>query len=129
MNEENKKVRIDKYLWCIRIFKTRNMAAEAIDKGKVKLNGENIKASKNVVINDKIDVKTEARKWIIEVTGIIDKRVAYKEAIKNYKDLTPPEDLQKDTFMPSSFHTGKRLSKIGRPTKKDRRNIDNFFDE
>ncbi len=129
MNEENKKVRIDKYLWSIRVFKTRNMAAEAIDKGRVKLNGENVKASKNVVINDKIDVKTEARKWVIEVTGIIDKRVAYTEAIKNYNDLTPPEDLQKETFMPSSFHTGKRLSKIGRPTKKDRRNIDNFFDD
>lgn len=129
MNEENKKVRIDKYLWSIRVFKTRNMAAEAIDKGRVKLNGENVKASKNVVINDKIDVKTEARKWVIEVTGIIDKRVAYTEAIKNYNNLTPPEDLQKETFMPSSFHTGKRLSKIGRPTKKDRRNIDNFFDD
>lgn len=129
MSEENKKVRIDKYLWSIRVFKTRNMAAEAIDKGRVKLNGENVKASKNVVINDKIDVKTEARKWVIEVTGIIDKRVAYTEAIKNYNDLTPPEDLQKETFMPSSFHTGKRLSKIGRPTKKDRRNIDNFFDD
>lgn len=128
MNEENKKVRIDKYLWSIRVFKTRNMAAEAIDKGKVKLNGENVKASKNVTINDKIDVKTEARKWVIEVTGIIDKRVAYSEAIKNYNDLTPPEELQKETFMPSSFHTGKRLSKIGRPTKKDRRDIDEFLD-
>lgn len=128
MIEENKKVRIDKYLWSIRVFKTRNMAAEAIDKGKVKLNGENVKASKNVTINDKIDVKTEARKWVIEVTGIIDKRVAYSEAIKNYNDLTPPEELQKETFMPSSFHTGKRLSKIGRPTKKDRRDIDEFLD-
>lgn len=126
---ENAKVRIDKYLWAIRVFKTRSLATEAIDKGKVKLNGDNIKASKNVTVKDMIEAKTEARKWVIEVTGIIDKRVAYSEAIKNYNDLTPEEDLQKDNFMPSSFHTGKRLSKIGRPTKKHRRDIDDFLDD
>lgn len=125
--EPGAKIRIDKYLWAIRIFKTRNMAVEAIEKGRVKLNGENVKASKNVQVKDEISVKTEARKWVIEVTGIIEKRVAYTEAIKNYVDLTPPEERDKDEFMPSSFHTGKRLSKIGRPTKRDRRDIDGFL--
>lgn len=127
--EANDKVRIDKYLSAIRIFKTRTLATEAIDKGKVKLNGNVVKASKNVAIGDRIEAKTEARNWIIEVVGIIDKRVAYPEAIKNYNDHTPPEEKEKETFMPSSFHTGKRLSKIGRPTKKHRRDIDNFLEE
>lgn len=126
--QDNAKVRIDKYLWAIRVFKTRSLATEAIDKGKVKLNGDNVKASKNVTLKDIIDIKTDARKWVVEVTGIIDKRVAYSEAIKNYNDITPADDLLKEKFMASSFHTGKRLSKIGRPTKKHRRDIDDFLE-
>lgn len=123
------KVRVDKYLWSIRIFKTRSQAAEACEKGRVKLQGSAVKASKTVNLNDEYEIKTEARKWVIKVAGIIDRRVAYAEAIKNYTDLTPAEELEKAKFMASSFHTGKRLSKIGRPTKRDRRDIDEFLSD
>jgi len=121
------KIRIDKYLWSIRLFKTRNIAAEACDKGKVKLHGNSVKASKTVSVGDEYEVKTEARKWVIKVIGLIDKRVAYTEAIKYYVDITPPEEKAAIQFIASSFHTGKILSKIGRPTKKQRRDIDNFL--
>lgn len=120
------KLRIDKYLWSIRLFKTRSQAADACDKGKVKLNGTAVKASRTVNVGDEYDVKTEARKWVIRVTGLLDHRVQYSEAILHYTDLTPPEDL--DTKREAtSFHTGKRLSKIGRPTKKERRDLDGFM--
>ena len=76
------KVRLDKYLWAIRLFKTRTQAANAIESGKVKYNGDNAKASRIVGIADEYEVKTESRKWIIEVTGILDVRVQYSEAIK-----------------------------------------------
>lgn len=123
------KVRIDKYLWAIRLFKTRTLAAEACDKGKVKWQGIAVKASKSVSLGDEYEVKTEAKKSLIKVTGIIEKRVAYSEAIKNYIDITPAEDIAAIQFKPTSFHTGKKLSKIGRPTKKQRRDIDGFMQE
>jgi len=124
----DEKLRIDKYLWAIRLFKTRSQAADACDKGKVKAGGQSLKASKAVNIGDVYEVKAEARKWVIEVTGLLPKRVAYSEAVKFYKDITPPEALDQVTFQAPSFHTGKRLSKVGRPTKRDRRDMDQFLE-
>ena len=126
MSEE--KLRIDKYLWAIRLFKTRALAAEACGKGRVKINGDAVKASRSVHIGDEYEIRTDARKLFIKVTGLLPTRVAYTEAIKHYTDITPPEEIPSVQFQPSSFHTGKRLSKVGRPTKKDRRNLDDFQD-
>jgi len=126
MSEQKEKLRIDKYLWAIRLFKTRSQAADACDKGRVKLHGDTVKAAKTVNLGDEYEVKTEARKWVIKVTGLLEKRVAYPEAIKNYEDITPAEELDRIKFEASSFHTGKRLSKVGRPTKKQRRDIEGF---
>jgi ribosome-associated heat shock protein Hsp15 len=126
MSEAKEKLRIDKYLWAIRLFKTRSQAGDACDKGKIKWQGNNVKASKTVNLGEEYEVKTEARKWVIKVTGLLEKRVAYPEAIKNYEDITPPEELDVIKFQASSFNTGKRLSKVGRPTKKDKRDIDSF---
>jgi ribosome-associated heat shock protein Hsp15 len=123
------KVRIDKYLWAIRLFKTRGLAAEALDKGRVKLNGVSVKASRSVVVGDEYEIRTEARKWVIKVTALLENRVAYPEAIKHYEDLTPQEELERIQFQAASFYTGKRLSKTGRPTKKDRRDLDEFTGE
>lgn len=120
------KVRIDKYLWAIRLFKTRSLAAVACDQGKVKLHGASVKASKHVNIGDEYEIKTEAKKWVIKVTGLLDKRVQYTEAIKYYIDLTPAEELERLKFQAASFYTGKRPSKIGRPTKKQRRDLEDF---
>src|ERR1700754_3804371 len=89
---EKEKLRIDKYLWSIRIFKTRSIAADACDKGRVKLNGTSVKPSKNVTIGDEYDIKTEERKWLIKVEGLLDHRVQYSEAVKFYIDLTPAEE-------------------------------------
>jgi len=127
-DEKVEKLRLDKYLWSIRLFKTRSQAAEACDKGRVKMNGEPVKASRTVKLNDVYDLKTEARKWVIKVTGLLHNRVAYPEAIKHYEDITPPEMLMAADFNAPSFHTGKRLSKTGRPTKKQRRNRDEFLE-
>lgn len=122
------KLRIDKYLWAIRLFKTRSQAADACDKGKVKCQGQACKASKTVQLNETYEVKTESKKWLITVTGLLHKRVQYSEAIGYYTDITPPEALDKISFEASAFHTGKRLSKVGRPTKKQKRDMDKFLD-
>lgn len=126
---EKERVRLDKYLWAIRLFKTRAQAAEACDKGRVKLKGVSAKASRNVCIHDEYEVKTEHKKWLIKVTGLLHTRVQYPEAIKFYLDMTPAEEVDKLGFQGSAFHTGKRLSKVGRPTKKQLRDLDKFMNE
>lgn len=124
---QKEKLRLDKYLWAIRIFKTRSMAADACDTGKVKCKGEKVKASKNVTVGDEYEVKTPAKKWLIKVIETLDHRVQYSEAIRYYLDITPPEEIERLKFEAAVFHTGKRLSKIGRPTKKNKRDLDDFL--
>ena len=121
------KLRLDKYLWAIRLFKTRSMAAIACDSGKVKYDGAAARPSKNVSVGDEYEVKTEAKRWRIKVTALLYNRVAYSEAIKFYLDITPEEEIQRLQYQAASFHTGKRPSKIGRPTKKERRELDEFL--
>ena len=125
---EKEKLRIDKYLWSIRLFKTRSQAADACDKSKVKLHGDNVKASKTVTMGDEYEVKTEAKRWVIKVTGLLDHRVQYSEAVTYYSDITPADELDRIKFQAATFNTGKRMSKQGRPTKKDKREIDGFMD-
>ncbi|GAC1439176.1 MAG: RNA-binding S4 domain-containing protein [Sediminibacterium sp.] len=128
MADTKEKLRIDKYLWAIRLFKTRSQAGDACDKGKVKMQGLAVKASRTVNLGDEYEVKTEARKWMVRVTGLLDHRVQYSEAIGYYTDITPPEELDRIKFQAATFQTGKRMSKIGRPTKRDRRDIEGFMD-
>ena len=126
---EKEKLRIDKYLWAIRLFKTRTLAAVACDTGKVKFNGAGAKASKQVNVDDEYEIKTEAKRWRIKVTGLLHNRVQYAEAVKYYIDITPAEEIERLEFQAATFHTGKRLSKIGRPTKKERRDLDDFLEK
>lgn len=125
----SEKVRIDKYLWAIRLFKTRTLSAQACEQGRVKWKGEAIKPSKPVLLNEEYEVKNEQGKLTIKVIGIIANRVGYTEAQKNYLDLTPDEDKVKEKPLTSSFYTGKRLSKVGRPTKEQRRDLDDFMNQ
>ena len=122
------KLRLDKYLWAVRLLKTRSLATAACDSGKVKFAGSQAKPSKNVHPGDEYEIKTEAKKWRIKVTMLLQKRVAYTEAIKYYIDITPAEEIERLKFQAASFHSGKRLSKIGRPTKKQRRDMDDFLE-
>jgi ribosome-associated heat shock protein Hsp15 len=125
---EKEKLRLDKYLWAIRLFKTRTMASAACDTGKVKFEGSQAKASRQVHVGDEYEVKTEAKRWRIKVAELLHSRVAFSEAIKYYIDITPAEEIERLQYQSASFHTGKRLSKVGRPTKKQRRDLDQFFD-
>jgi ribosome-associated heat shock protein Hsp15 len=125
---EKEKLRLDKYLWAIRLFKTRSQAADACDKGKVKHSGDSAKPSRTVHIGDEYEVKTESKRWVIKVADLLFKRVQYNEAIKYYIDITPAEELDRIKFQAAAFHTGKRMSKQGRPTKKDKRDLEGFMD-
>ncbi len=125
---ESAKLRLDKYLWSIRLFKTRSLASEACDKGKVKLNGNSLKPARNVQIGEEYEIRTSEKKWLIKVIGLLHTRVQYSEAIKYYSDITPAEETDRIKFEAAFFQTGKRQSKVGRPTKKDKRDLDEFLD-
>jgi ribosome-associated heat shock protein Hsp15 len=122
------KLRLDKYLWAIRIFKTRTIASAACDAGKVKCNGTAVKAARPVHPGDEYEIKTEDRRWRIKVSGLLMKRVKHEEAVKYYIDITPAEEIERLQFVAASFYTGKRKSKVGRPTKKHRRDLDDFLE-
>lgn len=124
---DKEKLRIDKYLWAIRIFKTRSLAADACSTAKVKCVGVNVKPAKTVSVGDQYEIKTEGKRWIIEVISLLHNRMKYEEAIKHYIDLSPIE--VEDSIKPSAFifNTGKRQSKQGRPTKKEKRKLDDFL--
>ncbi|MEO6682828.1 MAG: RNA-binding S4 domain-containing protein [Ginsengibacter sp.] len=124
---EKEKLRIDKYLWSIRIFKTRRLATDACNSGKVKLDKINVKPSKTVNVGDEYEVRTPAKKWIIKVVSLLHTRVGFEEAIKHYEDLTPPENIESGQSSAFVFNTGKRKSKQGRPTKKEKRSLDDLF--
>ncbi len=125
---EKEKLRLDKYLWAIRLFKTRSQASNACDKGKVKFKITHTKASHAVQVGDEYEVKTENKRWLIKVISLLFKRVQYSEAINFYQDITPMEELDRIKFQAATFNTGKRMSKQGRPTKKDKRNLDEFME-
>ena len=125
---EKEKLRIDKYLWAIRIFKTRSLASDACNNGKVKWKGVNVKPAKTVAVGEQYEIKTEEKKWLVEVSGLLHTRVQFAEAIKFYIDLTPEEEREKIHNSSFVFNTGKRQSKQGRPTKKEKRNLDDFFE-
>ncbi len=128
---EKDKLRVDKYLWAIRVFKTRTLTADACRAGRVKLEGQNIKPSHEVKIGETYQVTKGVERRILKVTGLLENRTDAKTAINFYEDQTPVEETH---AFKSMFHSPilKRDSGTGRPTKKDRREIndlkDDFFD-
>ena len=118
-------MRIDKYLWCIRIFKTRNMATEACKKGQVKIDGTNVKPAKDIFGGETVQVRKNQINHLIEVLDIPESRVGAKLVDLYRKDKTPKEEFEKlDLLKYSKDYYRKKGT--GRPTKKDRRDIDEY---
>lgn len=118
-------MRIDKYLWCIRIFKTRNIATEACKKGHVKVDGSNVKPSKEVYGNELIIVRKNQMNFQIEIIDIPESRVGAKLVQLYRKDKTPKEEFEKLDLLKYSKDYYRKKG-VGRPTKKDRRDIDDY---
>ncbi len=120
-------MRIDKYLWCIRVFKTRSIATEACKKGQVKIDSSSIKPSKEVFGNEVITVRKNQMNLQFEVLDIPESRVGAKLVQLFRKDITPKEELEKLDLLKYSKDYYRKKG-IGRPTKKDRRDIDEYQD-
>jgi ribosome-associated heat shock protein Hsp15 len=125
---EKEKLRIDKYLWSIRAFKTRTLAADACKAGRVKLGGNNIKPSHEVKVDEIYQISKGIERRVIRVIALLESRVDAKKAVTYYEDITPVEQTQ--AF--KSMFNAPILSRdrgAGRPTKKDRREIDELKDD
>ena len=118
-------MRIDKYLWCVRYFKTRSIATNACKKGHIKINQVSVKPSKLIFNGEEISIRKNQINYQIIVLDIPDNRVGAKLVDLYRKDITPKEEFERQELLKYSKDYY-RKSGIGRPTKKDRRDIDNF---
>lgn len=121
-------MRIDKYLWCTRYFKTRSIATEACKKGHIKMNGSNVKPSKDVFTGEKLSVRKNQVIYEMIVLDIPKNRVGAKLVDIYRKDITPQEAFENQELLKFSKDYY-RTKGSGRPTKKDRRDIDDYADE
>ncbi len=118
-------MRVDKWLWCVRIFKTRSLASQACDNGKVQRDNTAIKPSKEINIGDILCINLNPLRKTIKVKQLLNNRVGAKDVPNYLEDLTPKAEYEKIKMMHDMMFE-KRDSHIGRPTKKDRRNIEKF---
>lgn len=120
-------LRLDKWLWAIRAFKTRSLASEACKGGRVKIEGVSAKASRDLKIGDIIEFKAGHLDKRIKVVQLIKNRVNATLAVQNYEDLTPPEEYERLEFI-NQMKVEKRDRGAGRPSKRDRRDIEKLKD-
>ena len=121
------KVRIDKWLWSVRIFKSRTQASDAIKSGKVRIGETNAKPADSVAVVQVVFVKKDGFSLELLVKKLIDKRVAAPIAVECYDNLTPAEEMNKY----KEWYIGKQGTEVrergaGRPTKRERRDIEGF---
>ena len=121
-------MRIDKYLWCIRVFKTRSIATTACKKGQVKNDNKNVKPSKEVFGNELILVRKNQINYQINVLDLPESRVGAKLVDLYRKDVTPKEEFQKNELLKYSKDYYRKKG-TGRPTKKDRRDIEGYTED
>lgn len=118
-------IRIDKYLWAVRLFKTRSLATDACRSGRVKMNGMPLKPSHEVSEGEIYELNIEQTHKTIQVKALLSNRVGAK-LVENYLiDLTPAEEYER-IEMARRYSFEKRDRGIGRPTKRDRREIEEF---
>jgi ribosome-associated heat shock protein Hsp15 len=121
------KIRLDKYLWAVRLSKTRSQATELINKGKVLINDTLIKPSREIKIGDTITILKHNAKFKYQILAGLQKRVG-APLVKDYiLDITDPEEIEKLKAYQQAQHNHRQTD--GKPTKKDRRELDRFMDD
>lgn len=120
-------IRIDKWLWAVRLFKTRTQASDACKGGKIKIAGQNAKPSREIKKGDEIEVQLAAIRRKVRVKELLKNRVAAKLVNDYLEDLTSPEEYEKLEMMKQLNYERRERGK-GRPTKKERRTITKLKD-
>ncbi len=121
-------MRIDKYLWCVRYYKTRSIATKACKKGQIKVNGSVVKPSREVYATDKIELRKDQVVYQLTVNDLPPNRVGAKLVDIYRIDTTPKEAFEAKALLKYSKDYYRKKG-TGRPTKKDRRDIDGYYEE
>ncbi|WP_027138907.1 RNA-binding S4 domain-containing protein [Gaetbulibacter saemankumensis] len=121
-------MRIDKYLWCVRYYKTRSIATTACKKGHVRINNEVVKPSRDVYPQDTIELRKDQINYKLKVNDLPESRVGAKLVDIYRTDITPKEQFEAQELLKYSKDYYRKKG-VGRPTKKDRRDIDDFTTE
>lgn len=120
-------LRIDKWLWATRVFKTRPLATQACQRERIKINERNVKPSRLIRPGDVIEIRRPDILKTIRVKAVVAKRISPKQVVDYIEDLTPPAEYERQKeFLKTS--TARRERGSGRPTKKERRDTDRFFE-
>ena len=120
-------MRIDKYIWCVRLAKTRSLASKLVDGNKIKLNGAECKPSKEVAIGDRVSLQKNNAVFSFKILQLTNKRLGAKLVSDHIIDITPEEEIEKY----KSYQLAQRAYRgkdQGKPNKKDRRDIDQFLE-
>jgi ribosome-associated heat shock protein Hsp15 len=120
-------IRIDKFLWAVRIYKTRTLATEACGKGQITINGVAVKASRSVKVGETLLIRKPPIVRSYKVLGLLGNRLSAEKVKEFIEETTPQEEFMKLEMARMQF-SGKRDRGTGRPTKKERRDIDEFQD-
>jgi ribosome-associated heat shock protein Hsp15 len=123
------RVRIDKWLWAARFYKTRGLASEAVEAGQVRVGDERIKPARGVHVGERITVRKSGLAWHVEVTALAERRGSATEAAKLYRETAESVAAREEELARrrAAAAADPRLS--GRPTKRDRRKLEDFLDE
>jgi ribosome-associated heat shock protein Hsp15 len=120
----SEELRIDKWLWAVRIFKTRSQASEACKKGRIVIDGQQVKPARAVKVGEIVTVKKRPVFYKYKVLGLLGKRQSAKIAREYVEDITPEEELKKLEMHKKQDQFEHREKGLGRPTKKERRILD-----
>lgn len=123
MSDQSEPLRLDKYLWSVRLYKTRSNASDACRAGKVKMGEQTLKASHVVRVGEKYELSIEQLHKVVEVKALLHNRVSAKLVTDYMTDLTPVEEYER-IQMVRQYGFERRDRGAGRPTKRDRREID-----
>jgi len=123
----DKQIRVDKWLWAVRLYKTRNQATEACKKGRILIREQPVKPSRVLRINDIVQVKRPPVIYSYKVTGLLSKRLSARLVQDYVENITPESELQKLKVRETFFISREKGS--GRPTKKERRTMDKLREE
>lgn len=122
-------VRVDKWLWAARFFKTRTLATEAIEGGRVQVNGMRVKPAKEVRVGDRVEITFGVMRWELVVQGLAEKRGPATEARKLYTETDASQQARQQAMDERRLQVEPALGIQGRPTKRDRRSLDRYRGE
>ena len=126
-NTDTAKLRVDKWLWAARFFKTRSLAAQAVEGGKVKLNGQRVKPAKEIQDGDVLAIQVGDYEWVVTVRALSARRGPAEEARKLYAESADSQARRQAQVAVRRVQTEPAAQIHGRPTKRDRRRLGRFF--